>query len=93
KIAPGKALHGEMVGVGTIMMMYLYGGDWKKIRDALRMIGAPTTARELGVEDEEIIMALTQAHKMRKRYTILGMRGLTEEAARNLARITGVIGR
>ncbi len=93
KIAPGKALHGEMVGVGTIMMMYLHGGDWKKVRDALRMIGAPTTARELGVEDEDIIEALTKAHKMRDRYTILGVRGLTEEAAMNIARITGVIGR
>jgi glycerol-1-phosphate dehydrogenase [NAD(P)+] len=93
KIAPGKALHGEMVGVGTIMMMYLHGGDWKKVRDALRMIGAPITARELGVEDEDIIEALTKAHKMRDRYTILGVRGLTEEAANNVARITGVIGR
>jgi len=92
-IAPGKALHGEMVGVGTIMMMYLHGGDWKRIRDALRMIGAPITARELGVEEEDIIWALTHAHKMRKRYTILGMRGLTKEAARKLAQITGVIGR
>ena len=93
KIAPGKALHGEMVGVGTIMMMYLHGGDWKKIRDVLRMIGAPTTARELGVDDEDVIRALTMAHKIRDRYTILGVRGLTKEAAENLARITGVIGR
>lgn len=93
KIAPGKALHGEMVGVGTIMMMYLHGGDWKRIREVLRKIGAPTTAKELGVEDEEIIEALTIAHKIRDRYTILGVRGLTKEAAENLARITGVIGR
>ncbi len=93
KIAPGKALHGEMVGVGTIMMMYLHGGDWRKIRNVLRMIGAPTTARELGVDDEDVIRALTMAHKIRDRYTILGMRGLTREAAENLAKITGVIGR
>ncbi|AGB04397.1 glycerol dehydrogenase-like oxidoreductase [Aciduliprofundum sp. MAR08-339] len=93
KIAPGKALHGEMVGVGTIMMMYLHGGDWLRVRNALKAIGAPVTARELGVEEEDIIEALTNAHRMRNRYTILGMRGLTEEAARNLARITGVVGR
>ncbi len=93
RISPGKALHGEMVGVGTIMMMYLHGGDWKMIRDTLKKIGAPTTARELGVEDEEIIQALTMAHRIRDRYTILGVRGLTREAAENLARITGVIGR
>ncbi len=93
KIAPGKALHGEMVGVGTIMMMYLHGGDWLRVRNALKAIGAPVTAQEMGVEEEDIIEALTNAHRMRNRYTILGMRGLTEEAARNLARITGVIGR
>ncbi len=93
KIAPGKALHGEMVGVGTIMMMYLHGGDWVRVRNALKAIGAPVTARELGVEEENIIEALTNAHRMRKRYTILGTRGLTKEAARNLARITGVVGR
>ncbi len=93
KLAPGKALHGEMVGVGTIMMMYLHGGDWKRIRDVLRSIGAPVTAKELGVEEEQIIEALTHAHRIRKRYTILGTRGLSKEAAKNLARITGVIGR
>ncbi len=93
KKAPGKALHGEMVGVGTIMMLYLHGGDWKGIRDVLRKIGAPTTAKELGVDDEDIIWALMHAHKMRKRYTILGDRGLNKEAAENLAKITGVIGR
>ena len=82
-----------MVGVGTIMMLYLHGGDWKGIRDILKMIGAPTTARELGVESEDIIWALMHAHKMRKRYTILGDRGLSKEAAENLAKITGVIGR
>jgi len=93
KRVPGRALHGEMVGVGTIMMLYLHGGDWKFIRDVLRKIGAPTTARELGVEDEDIIWALMHAHKMRKRYTILGDKGLSKDAAENLAKITGVIGR
>ncbi len=93
KIAPGKALHGEMVGVGTIIMLYLHGGDWKGVKRALEMIGAPTTARELGVEEEHIIKALTQAHRIRKRYTILGTRGMSKEAAENVARLTGVIGR
>jgi glycerol-1-phosphate dehydrogenase [NAD(P)+] len=91
KRAPGKALHGEMVGVGTIMMLYLHGGEWKEIRDVLKMIGAPTTARELGVEKEDIIWALVHAHKMRKRYTILGDKGLSKEAAEKLAKVTGVI--
>ncbi|MGB9937180.1 MAG: NAD(P)-dependent glycerol-1-phosphate dehydrogenase [Methanobacterium sp.] len=91
-IAPKPALHGEQCGVGTIMMMYLHGGDWKFIRDALKTLKAPTTAAELGMEPEYIIEALKMAHTIRKeRYTILGDRGLTKEAAEELATATGVI--
>ncbi|HIH02207.1 TPA: iron-containing alcohol dehydrogenase [Thermoplasmata archaeon] len=92
KIAPGKALHGEQCGVGSIMMMYLHGGDWERIREALRMIGAPTNAEELGVSSDQVIQALVNAHEIRKdRYTILGDRGLAPDAAERLARITKVI--
>ncbi len=91
QIAPGKALHGEQCGVGCIMMMYLHGGDWLRIRNALMKIGAPTSARELGVTKEQVIQALVTAHKIRKdRFTILGM-GLTPEAAERIATITKVI--
>ena len=91
-IADKPALHGEQCGVGTIMMSYLYGDDWQKIRDALKAIGAPTTAKELGIKDEYIIEALTTAHKINpERYTILGESGLTREAAVRLALATGVI--
>lgn len=92
RIAPGKALHGEQCGVGSIMMMYLHGGDWHRIKNALQMIGAPTTAKELGVTEDQLIEALVHAYEIRKdRYTILGDRGLTPEAAEHLARITNVI--
>ncbi len=92
EIAKKPALHGEQCGVGAIMMMYLHGGDWKKIREALLNIGAPTNAKRLGVSDDEIIRALTYAHQIRpERYTILGDNGLSYEAAENLARITKVI--
>lgn len=90
-IAPGKALHGEQCGVGCIMMMYLHGGDWMRIREALMKIGAPTSAKELGVTTEQVIEALVTAHQIRKdRFTILGM-GLTREAAERIATITKVI--
>ena len=92
KAAPGKALHGEQCGVGSIMMMYLHGGDWERIREALRMIGAPTNAEELGISPEQIVDALVHANEIRKdRYTILGDRGLTSDAAERLARITKVV--
>jgi len=90
KIAPEPALHGEQCGVGTIMMMYLHGGNWQQIRAALRTVGAPTTAAELGIPDRCIIDALVHASDIRpERYTILGA-GLTEDAAMNVARITRV---
>ncbi len=91
-ISPGKALHGELVGLGTIMMMYLHGGRWKKIRTTLRKIGLPTTADEIGLSREEVIEALLLAHKIRpERYTILGETGLTREAAERLAIVTGIL--
>ncbi|MCD1294633.1 NAD(P)-dependent glycerol-1-phosphate dehydrogenase [Methanocella sp. CWC-04] len=92
RIAPKPALHGEQCGVGTIMMMYLHDGDWQSIRDALKKIGAPTTAKDLGIDDEYIIRALTEAHNVRpERYTILGDTGITYEAAVNVALATKVI--
>ncbi|NHI93620.1 MAG: NAD(P)-dependent glycerol-1-phosphate dehydrogenase [Candidatus Lokiarchaeota archaeon] len=90
KIAPNHALHGHQCGVGAIMMMYLHDGDWKEIKNALEYVGAPTTAEGLRIKDETIIKALTIAHKMRDRFTIL-QTGLTKDAAENLAKSTGVI--
>ena len=89
---PSQALHGEQCGVGSIMMMYLHGGDWKRIRNALQTIGAPTTGDELGFKPEQIIDALVEAHKVRDdRFTILGDRGLNQESAEKVATITQVI--
>ncbi len=91
-ICPNQALHGEQCGVGCIMMMYLHGGDWRRIKHALDYIGAPTTSRELGIRSEHIIEALTQAHRIRQdRFTILGDEGLSREAAEKVASITKVI--
>jgi len=93
RIAPGRALHGHQVGVGSILVAYLHEGEkgmWRDIRDALSVIGAPTTADELGFDDETIIEALTTAHRIRDRYTILGD-GINDAAAREAATRTGVI--
>ena len=87
-----KPLHGEQCGVGAIMMLYLHGGDWKEMRDALKKIGAPTNSEELGISKKKIVEALVRTQEIRpERYTILGETGLTEKAAKRLAKITGVI--
>jgi glycerol-1-phosphate dehydrogenase [NAD(P)+] len=91
-ISESPPLHGEAVGVGTILMSYLYGMRWKEIRRLLKEAGAPVNARELGVNNDEVIEALVRAASIRpERYTILGERGLTREAAEELATKTMVI--
>lgn len=91
RLAPGKAMHGEQVGIGTILMMNLHGGDWERVRAGLQAIGAPVTAKELGIPKQKIIDALTTCHLLRpERYTILGESGLTKNAATKVCKQTGV---
>jgi glycerol-1-phosphate dehydrogenase [NAD(P)+] len=92
KIAPGKGLHGEKCGLGSIMISKLQGQDWKKIAKALKDLGAPTTARQIGLKEEQIINALIIAQELRpERYTILKEIEMTERKAMNLAKSTKVI--
>ncbi len=85
-------LHGELVGLGTIMMSYLHGLNWRKIKSMLERLGLPTTAAEAGLDEDTVVRALVMAASIRpERYTILGERGLTEEAARRLVRVTRII--
>jgi glycerol-1-phosphate dehydrogenase [NAD(P)+] len=91
-IAPKHALHGEQCGVGTILMARLHNINWKRIKETLQKVGAPTTAKELGVKPKYIIEALVKACTLRpERYTILDEKKLDYEAAEKLAKTTGVI--
>jgi len=92
KIAPGKGLHGEKCGIGSIMMGKLQGQDWKKIVKTLKEVGAPTTAKQIGLDKDEVINALMIAQKLRpERYTILKEVNMTKQRALNLAKSTGVV--
>jgi glycerol-1-phosphate dehydrogenase [NAD(P)+] len=86
------AMHGEQCGVGTIMMTHLHRANWRRVKDTLRKMGAPTNAYELGVEKEDIMKALEMATTMRpERYTILNKLKLNSEACKKLAKMTEVI--
>ena len=92
KIAPGIGLHGEKCGIGSIMMAKLHRQDWKKIVKTLKDVGAPTTAKQIGLKSDVIIKALTIAQELRpERYTILKEIEMTEKKATNLAKSTSVI--
>lgn len=91
-IKPNSSMHGERCGVGAIMMAYLHGADWKRIKDTLRIVGAPTNAKELGLTEEEIVKALFMAPSVRpERYTILSKLKLSLEECKRVAEQTEVI--
>lgn len=89
---PNFGLHGERVGIGTIMMAKLHGLDWDKIVQTLENIGAPTTARQIKLTEEHVVSALLGAQSLRPdRYTILSKIKLDKKSAFDLAKSVGVI--
>ncbi len=91
-VAPESGLHGEKCGIGTIMMAKLHGIDWRRVRSALKSVGAPVEASQIGVDDSMVVEALVRASSIRPdRYTILSRRKLNGKSARALAKATGVI--
>jgi glycerol-1-phosphate dehydrogenase [NAD(P)+] len=89
-LAPGKGLHGEKCGIGTILMAKLHKLDWEEIKSALENIGAPTNLLSLGVSKELGVEALLLAPKLRERFTILHKVKLSAEGATRLVESTSV---
>jgi glycerol-1-phosphate dehydrogenase [NAD(P)+] len=91
-LAPDAGLHGEKCGIGTIMMAKLHGMDWRRVRRALKNVGAPVKASEVGIDDSMVLESLVKASSIRPdRYTILSRKKLTRRSAAVLAGSTGVI--
>ena len=91
-IKPNCAMHGERCGVGTIIMAYLHRANWRRIKDILQKLGAPTDACDLGIEKEDVIKALEMTATIRpERYTILRKLKLDREFCERIAKTTGVI--
>jgi glycerol-1-phosphate dehydrogenase [NAD(P)+] len=89
---PSYGLHGERVGLGTIMMAKLHGLDWEKIAETLENVGAPTNAKQIGLTEEHVVKALTAAQSLRPdRYTILSKVKLDKKSAHKLAKSVKVI--
>ena len=88
----GVGLHGEKCGIGSIMIAKLQGQNWKNIVKTLKNSGAPTTAKEIGLEPKILAKALVMAQSLRpERYTILKEVKMTEKDAIKLAKSTGVL--
>ena len=85
-------LHGERVGIGTIIMSKIHGLDHEIIIKTLQNIKAPTTAKEIDVTEDQIIESLLIAQSLRpERYTILNKIKIDKESARKIAKSVSVI--
>ena len=85
------ALHGEQCGLGSIVTMYLHGGNWEKIRDTLKAVNAPITSSELGIDDGTVLNAFLNSKEIRPhRVTILDKSN--QKQIEEAALATGVVG-
>jgi glycerol-1-phosphate dehydrogenase [NAD(P)+] len=89
---PGNSIHGEQVAMGSVVSMYLHGGEWKKLIRTYEKIGVSISAKSYGISRSIAIKSLMGAHSIRKeRYTILGESDLSYDAAERTLEVTGVI--
>ena len=84
-------LHGEQVGIGTIFFSCLQEQDWRKIQKLLSDLSAPTKAADLKIPQDVLVKAFLEAKNMRKRYTILDEKPLTEEIILDVCKKTGIL--
>lgn len=81
-----SGLHGFQVAYGTLVAEVLRGNDIDELVDIYTRIGLPTSHRDLGLTEEEIVNAILYAPRMRRRYTILHRITLTKSLARDAVR-------
>lgn len=89
---PGDSIHGEQCAIGSVVSMFLHGGDWQSLANTYNKIGLSIRAKDYKISDITIIKALSTAHRIRpERYTILGESDLSLNAAERALEVTGVI--
>ena len=85
-------LHGERVGLGTIIMSKLYDMDFEAIIAVLENVKAPVKANQINLSEKDIVQSLLIAQGMRpERYTILSKTKLDKKSAYELAKSAKVI--
>jgi len=91
-IAKKPNLHGFQVGIGTIIMSYLHGANWRRVKQALETAKCPVTAKQLGMDADIFLEALMKAKQIKpERYTIIEHINFDKKIAKNALETTGVI--
>ncbi len=91
-INPGESIHGEQCAMGSVVSMFLHGGDWQMLASAYSRMGLSIKAKDYKIPDSVMIKALSSAHTIRpERYTILGEKDISLNASEKALEITGII--
>jgi glycerol-1-phosphate dehydrogenase [NAD(P)+] len=74
------------------MMAKLHNVDWENIVETLERVGAPTKAKQIRLNEKQIVTSLLAAQALRPdRYTILSKANLNKNSAYELARSVKII--
>jgi glycerol-1-phosphate dehydrogenase [NAD(P)+] len=85
-------LHGERVGLGTIIMSKLHDMDFEGIIAVLENVQAPVKANQINLTEKDVVQSLLIAQDLRpERYTILSKIKLDKKSAYELAKSAKVI--
>lgn len=82
---PGVSNHGELAGLGALLMAHLRGGGQHldEMLDCLRRHRLPCTPQEAGLSEEELVQAVLLAPSTRPdRYTVIEHLALDEDQTR-----------
>lgn len=80
-------LHGELVALGSLIMAFLHGKDYRKIKKLMGKLHLPNSLKEIGITKEQTVEALYNAKKegqKKGRYTILDEIEMSEYFCRNI---------
>ncbi len=89
---PGESIHGEQCAIGSVVSMFLHGGDWQQLSSAYSRMGLSVRVKDYKIPDSVMIKALASAHGIRpERYTILGEKDISLNASEKALEITGII--
>jgi glycerol-1-phosphate dehydrogenase [NAD(P)+] len=73
-------------------MSRLHGIDWREIRESLKRLGGPVTAKEINVDEDQLIEAMELARRIRpERFTILNRVELTKVQCQNILSEIGIL--
>lgn len=80
-------LHGELVALGTLIMSFIHGKDYKKFTDLMEKLKLPNSLKEIGLTKEQAVEALYNSKYdgiKKGRYTILDELNMSKYYCKNI---------